>query len=51
MYEYQRIKMFFLQNLTLTKKVKDTYQWRYIIKYLNGKEIVGTFYKDELKIC
>ena len=31
------------------KKVKNTVPWAYVISDLNGKEIVGTFYKNELQ--
>ena len=30
------------------KKVSNTVPWRYILSYLNGKEIVGTFYKQRI---
>ena len=31
------------------KKVKNTVPWAYVISDLNGEEIVGTFYKNELQ--
>ena len=31
------------------KKVKNTVPWTYVINYFNGKEIVGTFYGNELQ--
>ena len=34
---------------TITK-VKNTVLWTYVISDLNAKEIVGTFYKNELQI-
>ena len=49
--EYQNIKIF-LQKKTLQnwseevfviKKFKNTVPWIYVINYLNGEEIVGTF--------
>ena len=33
----------------LIKKVKNTVPWTYIINDLNGEEIIGTFYKQELQ--
>ena len=33
----------------MLKKVKNTKPWTYIISDLNGEEIVGTFYKNELQ--
>ena len=32
----------------LKKKFKNTVPWTYLIEHLNGKEIVGTFYKKGL---
>ena len=29
--------------------IKNSVQWTYVISDLNGKEIVGTFYKKELQ--
>ena len=31
------------------KKVKNTVPWTYVIKDLNGEEIIGTFYEKELQ--
>ena len=31
------------------KKVKNTVLWTQVINYLNGEEIVGTFYEKELQ--
>ena len=31
------------------KKLKNTITWRYVINYLNGEEILGMFYENELK--
>ena len=31
------------------EKVQDTVTWIYVINYLNGEEIAGTFYKKELQ--
>ena len=33
----------------MIKKVKNTVPWTYVIRDLKDKEIVGTFYKKELK--
>ena len=33
----------------MLKKVKNTKPWTYIISDLNGEEIAGTFYKNELQ--
>ena len=31
------------------KKLKNTITWRYVINYLNGEEILGMFYENELQ--
>ena len=33
----------------MIKKVENTVPWTYVINSFNGEEIVGTFYKNELK--
>ena len=33
----------------MTKNVKNTVPWIYVISHLNGEEIVETFYKKELQ--
>ena len=33
----------------MIKKVENAVRWTYIISDLNGKETVGTFYKEELQ--
>ena len=33
----------------MTKKVKNTVPWTYVINDLNGEEIVGTFYENEFQ--
>ena len=33
----------------MIKNIKNTVPWTYIINGLNGEEIVGTFYKKELR--
>ena len=57
MLEYKNYKIFFANNYTpnwseevfVIKKVKNTVPWTYVINDLNGKEIVGTFYQNELQ--
>ena len=45
--EHQNIKMF-LQKVTLQNGLKNI-PWTYVINDLNGGEIVGTFYENELQ--
>ena len=33
----------------MTKKIKNTVPWTYVINDLNGEEIAGTFYENELQ--
>ena len=33
----------------MIKKVENTVLWTYVINYLIGEEIVGTFYQKELQ--
>ena len=33
----------------IIKKIKNTVPWTYVINDLNGKEIIGTFYENELQ--
>ena len=33
----------------MIKKVKNTVPWTYVINDLNGEEIIGTFYENELQ--
>ena len=33
----------------MNKNVKNTVSWTYVINDLNGEEIVGTFYENELQ--
>ena len=33
----------------MIKKVKNTVPWTYVITDLNGEEIVGAFYENELE--
>ena len=37
------------EEVFLIKKVKNTVPWTYVINDLNGEEIAGTFYKNELQ--
>ena len=37
------------EEVFVIKKVKNTVTWTYIINDLNGEEIIGTFYKKELR--
>ena len=32
----------------MIKKIKNAVPWTYVINYLNGEEITGTFYEKEL---
>ena len=37
------------EEVFVIKKVKNTVPWTYVINYLNGEEIAGTFYEKELQ--
>ena len=37
------------EEIFVIKKVKNTVSWVYVINYLNGEEIIGTFNEKELK--
>ena len=37
------------EEVFIIKKVKNTGSWTYVIKDLNGEEILGTFYERELQ--
>ena len=37
------------EEVFVIKEVKNTVPWTYVIKDLNGEEIVGTFYGKELQ--
>ena len=37
------------EEVFVIKKVKNTVPWTYVINYLNGEEITGTFYEKELQ--
>ena len=56
MSEFQNLKMYLLKDIHLigvkifvVKKIKITVPWTYGISYLNGKEIVGSFYEKKLQ--
>ena len=38
------------QEMFISKKVKNTVQWKYMTEHLNGNEIVATFYEKDLQI-
>ena len=33
----------------MIKKIRNTVPWTYVIDYLNGEQITGTFYEKELQ--
>ena len=37
------------QDVFVVRKIKNTVPWTYIINDLNGEEIIGTFYQQELQ--
>ena len=37
------------EEIFVIKKVKNTVPWTYVINFLNGEEITGTFYEKELQ--
>ena len=37
------------EEVSVIAKVKENFLWTYVINYLNGEEIVGTFYKKEFQ--
>ena len=37
------------EEICIIKKIKNTVPWTYVINDLNGEEIIGTFYKNELQ--
>ena len=54
MFEYQNLKTFlqeamFQIGVFVTKKIKNTVPWTYVINDLNGEEIAGTFSENELQ--
>ena len=38
------------EDIFVIEKVKNTLRWTYVINYLNGEEIVGTFCKKNLEL-
>ena len=38
------------EEVFVISKIKNTVSWTYIIKDLNGEEIIGKFYEKELRI-
>ena len=41
---------YWIEELFVIKKVKNTIPWTYVINDLNGEKIIGTFYEKELQI-
>ena len=37
------------EEIFIIKKIKNTVSWTYVLNDLNGEEIIGTFYKNELQ--
>ena len=37
------------EEIFIIKKIKSTVPWTYVTKDLNGEEIIGTFYENELQ--
>ena len=37
------------EEVFVVNKIKNTVPWTYVINYLNGEEITGTFYENELQ--
>ena len=37
------------EDVFVVNEIKNTVPWTYMINDLNGKEIIGTFYKNELQ--
>ena len=37
------------EDIFVISKIKNTVPWTYVINYLNGEEIIGTFYEKELQ--
>ena len=37
------------EEIFIIKKIKNTIPWTYVIDDLNGEEIIGTFYENELQ--
>ena len=37
------------EKIFIIKKIKNTVPWTYVLNNLDGKEIIGTFYENELQ--
>ena len=37
------------EEIFIINKIKNTVPWTYVINDLNGEEIIGTFYENELQ--
>ena len=37
------------EQIFIIKEIKNTVPWTYVINYLNGEEIIGTYYENELQ--
>ena len=37
------------EEIFVIKKVKNTVPWTYVINDINGEELIGTFYEEELQ--
>ena len=37
------------EEIFIIKKIKNTVTWTYVITDLNGEQIIGTFYENELQ--
>ena len=37
------------EEVFIVSKIKNIVPWAYVINYLNGEEVTGTFYKKELQ--
>ena len=37
------------EEIFIVKKIKNTVPWTYVINDLNGEDIIGTFYENELQ--
>ena len=37
------------EEIFIIKKIKNTIPWTYVLDDLNGEEIIGTFYENELQ--
>ena len=57
MLEFQNIKTFLLKDalqigqkkFLLLVKLKKTVPWTYVVSYLNGEEVTGSFYEKKLQ--